>query len=426
MFQSSHRALSVIPARPLAGGFIALSGAACRACLLAVGLIGLGLSAWAASSLAPVVFATRTEPGLTYTNERIAEGPWSIHVLRIDRSQKDLMLFSAHAKDKVLGVSLVGDQARAVPKEIGRALGGVNGDFYVRDAPIFVGDPRGLQIINGELISGPDTVCVWFDTQGNPHLDEVKSAFSIIWPDGRKTPFGLNQRRDPKMAVLYTPTLGGSTRTKGGLELTLEKAGQGSWLPLQAGQTYRARVRDVSTNGNSQLVSPATMVLSLAPELVVGLAEILPGTVLEISTATTPDLKGVRMAIAGGPAIIKDGVPFSLRSPPPGTGNAYTMRSRYERHPRSSVGWNATSIYLVTVDGRQPGLSVGMKIAELADYFKKLGCTDAMNFDGGKSAQMWYAGKIVNSPCHGEDTVANSLLVVRKPHASEGDRSESR
>jgi exopolysaccharide biosynthesis protein len=38
-----------------------------------------------------------------------------------------------------------------------------------------------------------------------------------------------------------------------------------------------------------------------------------------------------------------------------------------------------------------------------------------MNLDGGKSAQLWIAGQIVNSPCQGEDTVANSLLVVRKP-----------
>jgi len=54
------------------------------------------------------------------------------------------------------------------------------------------------------------------------------------------------------------------------------------------------------------------------------------------------------------------------------------------------------------------GLSVGMKLAELAEYFLGLGCTDAMNLDGGKSAQMWMNGRIMNSPCQGEDTVASS------------------
>ena len=115
--------------------------------------------------------------------------------------------------------------------------------------------------------------------------------------------------------------------------------------------------------------------------------------------------------------MIKNGNAFTLKSPPPGTSSSYSERSKYERHPRSAVGWSATHIYLVTVDGRQPGLSVGMKLAELAEYMVGLGCTDAMNFDGGNSAQMWMTGEIMNSPCKGEDTVANSLFVVRKPEA---------
>jgi hypothetical protein len=358
--------------------------------------------------------APKSEPGINYFNDRIARAPWSIHVLKIDRAHKDLILYSAHAKDKVLGVSMLADQARAVPREIGRAVGGVNGDFYVRDNPGYAGDPRGLQIVNGEIISAPDTVCVWFDADGNPHLDEVKGDFKVTWPDGRKTPFGLNQQRPANLAVLYTPTYGGSTRARGGREVILEKDGDGPWLPLQASQTYRARVREVSTNGNTRLM-PDVLVLSLAPSLLTRIPAVEHGAVLEISTATTPDLKGAKSAMAGGPAIIKEGKPFALKSPPPGSSGNYSERSRYERHPRSAIGWSSTHIYLVTVDGRQPGLSVGMKLAELAEYMVGLGCTDAMNLDGGKSAQMWMNGQIMNDPCQGEDTVANSLWVVRQP-----------
>ena len=56
-----------------------------------------------------------------------------------------------------------------------------------------------------------------------------------------------------------------------------------------------------------------------------------------------------------------------------------------------------------------------MNLAELAEFMAGLGCTEAMNFDGGKSAQLWVNGRIMNSPHQGEDTVACSLLVVRKP-----------
>lgn len=358
------------------------------------------------------VAATWSAPGLSYTNQRIARVPWSIHTLRIDRSQKDLALYSAHANNKVLGVSLIADQARALPRQLGRAIAGVNGDFYLRDDPTYAGDPRGLQIIDGELVSAPDTTCVWFDADGNPHLDDVEAQFAVTWPDGHKTRFGLNERRTPSRAVLYTPTYGSSTRATGGRELILEKGEDGPWLPLRASQTYRARVRAISTEGNTRL-APGILVLSLGPRLEVKLPDAAPGDVLEISTATTPSLSEARMAIGGGPALVQDGVPFAAQRRPAGASSSFSERSKYERHPRSAMGWNATHIYLVVVDGRQRRLSIGMKLAELAEYFVSLGCTDAMNFDGGKSAQMWLDGQIVNSPVHGEDTVANSLLVVR-------------
>lgn len=382
-----------------------------RAVALCTAGLVLGLLSRATASDSP---PAKSDSGVTHKNDRVARVPWSIHVVKIDRSRKDLTFHAALARGTVLGVSLIADQARAVPRELGRAVAGINGDFYLRDDPTYAGDPRGLQIVNGELVSAPDTVCVWFDAQDNPHLDEVKGDFRITWPGGRKTPFGLNQVRRSTTAVLYTPTYGPSTRTRDGTELVLERADDGPWLPLQAGQTYRARVREVRAAADTRLVRD-TMVLSLGERLATDLPEIASGAVVEISTATTPDLKGVKTAIGGGPALIQNGKPFSQKTPPSGASNNYSERSKYERHPRSAIGWSPTHVYLVTVDGRQPGLSVGMKLAELAEYLAGLGCTEAMNFDGGKSAQLWMNGEILNSPCQGEDTVANSLLVVRKP-----------
>jgi hypothetical protein len=354
--------------------------------------------------------------GLTYRNHKMTTDdgqPVSLHILKIDRSRPDLGFYSAHARDKVLAVSFIRDQAAAVPPSVGTAIAGINGDFYVRDQPTYAGDPRGLQIMNGELISAPDTVCVWFDTNGAPHLDEVKGLFYATWPDGRKTPFGLNQQRRANTAVLYTPTLGPSTRATGGSELILEKEGNGPWLPLQASQTYRARVREVVTTGNAKL-APGTMILSLGAQLLNDVPELKPGLVLQLATGTTPNLTGVQAAIAGGPALIKDGQAFTLKSPPPGAPGGYAEGSKYQRHPRSAIGWSPTHFYFITVDGRQPGLSVGIKLAELAEYFVSLGCTDAMNLDGGKSAQLFLNDKIMNSPAQSEDTVANSLLLIRK------------
>ena len=97
------------------------------------------------------------------------------------------------------------------------------------------------------------------------------------------------------------------------------------------------------------------------------------------------------------------------------TGN-YSVSSMSQQHPRSGLGWSEQYFYLVEVDGRQPQLSMGMTLDQLANYLMKLGCTEAMNLDGGGSATMWANGRLVNSPCDavGEREIANSLLVVRK------------
>jgi hypothetical protein len=303
------------------------------------------------------------------------------------------------------------DQARSVPPDFGSAIAGINGDFYIRDMPNFAGDPRGLQLLNGELISGPSNLCVWFDPNGAPHLDEIKSEFAVTWPDAQKTVFGLNEQRKNDMVVLYTPTYGPSTHVNGGRNLVLEKEGQSPWLPLRPGEIYHARVATITTNGNAQ-IPPNSMLLSIGPA-VRNLPEVKPGATLQISTATVPDLKGIKVALGGGPGLLHKGTAFP-KVAPPGVSKEWSQRSKYERNPRTAMGWSDTHVFFVVVDGRQANLSVGMTLGELAEYFKKLGCTEALNLDGGKSAQMWVQGRIRNSPCQGEDTVANSIFVVKK------------
>ncbi len=94
---------------------------------------------------------------------------------------------------------------------------------------------------------------------------------------------------------------------------------------------------------------------------------------------------------------------------------AYEFSSMVERHPRTAVGWNADRFFLIEVDGRQKHLSVGMTLDELTTYLLELGCTDAMNLDGGGSATLWYGGEVKNSPCdRAEREIANGLAVLKR------------
>jgi hypothetical protein len=74
-------------------------------------------------------------------------------------------------------------------------------------------------------------------------------------------------------------------------------------------------------------------------------------------------------------------------------------------HPRTAVGFSAdgNTVWLVVVDGRQPGYSEGVSTAELGHYLAGLGATQALNLDGGGSSAMILqdAGgelRVVNSP----------------------------
>ncbi len=354
-------------------------------------------------------------PGLDYTNHRMSRIPWSVHVARIDRADSRYGVHSGHANGLALGLSPLTQILKQLPAELGEPVAAVNGDFYQRDRA-YAGDPRGLQILQGHLLSAPvGGVSLWIDANGQPAAGPVSNRFAVKWPDGSSNPFGLNQDRGSDKLVLYTQLMGRSTKTSGGREFLLEPKPTGNIsFRLEPGQEWIVQVREIREGGNSP-VRPDTLVLSAGPALLRRLPPLAPGMELKLSTATFPDLRGATTAISGGPMLVHQGQGLKIE---PQKSDSYEFSSMLERHPRSAVGWNKTHFFLVQVDGRQAGLSVGMTLEELGDYMANLGCDEAMNLDGGGSATFWCAGAIRNSPCDGhERAIANALVVLRQPEA---------
>ncbi len=74
-------------------------------------------------------------------------------------------------------------------------------------------------------------------------------------------------------------------------------------------------------------------------------------------------------------------------------------------HPRTALGLDAAgrTLWLVVVDGRQPGFSEGMSTGEVAALMRGLGCRDAVNLDGGGSSILVLAAgpgdrRVANAP----------------------------
>ncbi|HQI27891.1 MAG TPA: phosphodiester glycosidase family protein [Sedimentisphaerales bacterium] len=349
-------------------------------------------------------------PGVEYLHHRIGEGPWSIHVVKVTRSAGRFQFVSALAQDQVYGLATVSQQAAALRDA--RPVAAVNGDFFVIRPGPYQGDPLGLHIAQGELISSPTGPSFWIDREGQPHIGQVTAQFRAVGPTGVFIPFNLNEERGDNEAVLYTPAVGPSTRTKDGFELILERIGEGAWLPLRPGISLDARVKAVTEGGNTEL-TPTTMVFSMGPMLAERLPTKAPGSMLALHLHTAPDLAGCVTAIGGGPILLDEG--RSPEWPPP-----------QPRHPRTALGWNDEKFVLVVVDGRQEGFSVGMTYPELASLMKRLGCRYAVNLDGGGSSTLWWDGRVMNSPSDGrERPVANSLVVIAtEPNAvTEGSQN---
>ena len=376
--------------------------------LLALGLAGGPTAAETTKVNIPRIHYTAITPGLGYAHIRDTNLPWSIHIARLDRRQRGFEVVTTLARGKIQGLATLSQQVAALTAESGRPRVAVNGDFFLIKPGPYQGDPEGLQILASELVSAPQGQCFWAEANGNLHIGIVASRFAVTWPSDHPTPLALNQTPPPDGATLFTPTFGGRTEATNVTELVLEKIPGQAWLPLRVDETYRALVREVRPTGNTALTRE-TMVLTVTGNTATNLTALNSGDFVTLTTSTSAELSKATIAVGGGPVLVHDGKaqPWPSKRGP--------LEYKQPRHPRTAIGFNRRYLYLVAVDGRQPGLSVGMSFVELASLLKQIGCTEALNLDGGGSTMFWLDGKVMNSPSDKhERAIANALVIVQK------------
>ena len=93
------------------------------------------------------------------------------------------------------------------------------------------------------------------------------------------------------------------------------------------------------------------------------------------------------------------------------------------RNPRAAVGltrgctdarlWTACKIVVVVVDGRRVEWSVGVTTHRLARVMVSLGVEEAVNLDGGASAEARFRGHVLNRVSPGARRAVVSALIVR-------------
>lgn len=129
------------------------------------------------------------------------------------------------------------------------------------------------------------------------------------------------------------------------------------------------------------------------------------------TVSSTTNLSKVLVAVAGSAVIVQKGK---------NTGDVNKLNGADAANPRTAVGLskNRRYLYLIVVDGRHPGYSIGTTNRETADMLIRLGAYTALNLDGGGSTTMVKQNtqgsiEIVNRPSGGKERFDASALGVR-------------
>ena len=351
-------------------------------------------------------------PGVWHHAVNLIDGPWALHVVEIDlptARKAGIRLHSARAPFDGLGLEKTSILA-------GNALAAVNGDFFYHGAPV---RSSGMQVRAGELLEEPrPRSALAIGGDGALHIDVFDLDAGLVTATGRVLPIS-HVNRDPRGASDLTyfnhHAQAWMDTVTADVGFVLQALGSSDW---SVADTLRARVMQVRRHRWPLKLVPGQWLVAggadFAEEVVT------PGDTVQLFRRLPPVKEGLREAISGGPRIVRNGK-VSIEHEAENLSASFAT----DRHPRTAVGIDdgGRTLFLVTVDGRQPGYSVGMSLAELAEFMStklalftkaRVNAAQALNLDGGGSTTMVVGNQVVNRPSDqtGERTVANALLVT--------------
>lgn len=322
------------------------------------------------------VFYTTTDISVPYTDLRVTKGAGMLN-----------------------GVATLSNMYKSADKPGAHYFAGVNADFFGGTRPI------GSVVVDGNTMfaynNGWDSFYRTVD--GAVGLGRVNFHGTATSATGSYGITGINTDRGEQALVLYNRFRGATTGTNTyGAELRVEL------LEGSIGFTGLARVRVASELTSTALsLSGDQLVLSGHGAGKAFLETLAVGDELTLTfDSDVPGGASLSQLVGGCPVILSDNVTLDTQG---------AIDHLVANHPRTAVGYDATAtkVVMLVVDGRSQ-ISKGCTSRMLADIMRHVGCTEALNFDGGGSTELYtpHLG-IRNVPSDGrERTVTNALWAV--------------
>jgi exopolysaccharide biosynthesis protein len=399
--------------------------------------VGQAEAAGLAQQLSAAGFA-----GLAVTNTALnggpTTGPWVVSVLRVDRR------FAGKVSDELSnGVVQDRETTSSMVTRLG-AVAGVNGGYFViGSADGTPGSPAGVSVLDGSVVREANgRAALILQPGAAPRITRLDSALSVRSSDGATrvlngidrsvgvirdcgepgdVPTTLTQQditcTNPNELVAFDATYGPRAESGTGVEAVLDAHGVVEQLLGSRGGTVPAGGRIVEGIG--------TGADWLRAHAAAGTRLWLHESVTDVRGAAVALTRGTDV-VGGGPYLVRDGREFvdafTEGFEHPGDPSFYYAFG-ISRNPRTMAGVTGDGdLLLVTVDGRQPGYSVGLSFPEEARLMRALGAVHAVNLDGGGSTTMVVRDKVLGQPSDatGERPVGDAILIFGRTPSGTG------
>lgn len=319
---------------------------------------------------------------------------------------------------------------------------GINGDFAGLESTQSI--PCGAVMEDGNLITTGATLTgnifsnyLVIDKDGKPQTAETisfsgygESLGTITYPDG-KVVNQLRNNADNRWAdylIAYNEFYGYGKSTGIGYTSTNQWGLEAELIPVTTNVTYgneaEFTVGRIDAAGDMKVPHGGLVISGTNAEggkvtHMGDLQNLKTGDVVKIKHQFTADGKqmSARELLGGFALTVKDGKVQELPAEVPSDIAAKTPRAR------TAVGYNAdkTRFIMAVVQEETSGGKNGMRIIEFGDVLASLGCTEAINLDGGGSSVMFVENLGQRSAVQGKGgngvssytrAVANGLFAV--------------
>ncbi|MBC5809134.1 MAG: hypothetical protein DLM53_08490 [Candidatus Eremiobacter antarcticus] len=351
-------------------------------------------------------------PGVQYERWTLATtaGPLALSIATIDLRNPYVSFKVATQGDRVMGR---GEKLSSMADRVQAELG-INADYFDINE---TGAPLNAVVEEGTLVHNADAAAaVAIDRNNNVVFGPLRTSVEVVAANGAvRSISSLNEWSAATPLTVLNDQLG-STHGLGGAEVIVG--------PGDASGAFT--VRSV-VGGLSDLLPLRAGELALAghgEEAQALLRDFAVGDTVAVTFNVRSALNDVFNAVGGGPLLMQDGKTVN-------DANAPSADETNVRNPVTAAGVSADGnrLWLVVVDGRAPGYSVGLTRPQLASLLQALGARDGIAFDSGGSSEMVVRDegelsvRVAGSPSDGrERAVADGLFVVNSAPPSEASR----